>query len=213
MNLFKMRTDFLAPGLKRSHMAPHPLDQFLFWFQDAITQYEDEANAMTLATASETGQPSARMVLLKDCTESGFSFFTNYESPKGQQLIANPQAALLFYWPSLHRQVRIEGRAEKISAEKSEAYFQGRPWESQVGSWSSPQSQVIGSRKELLGKVALNAGRFIRKAKLPLPPFWGGFLVVPNSYEFWQGQPSRLHDRFRYQLLANGEWKIERLAP
>ena len=177
MNLFKMRTDFLAPGLKRRHMAPHPLDQFLFWFQDAITQYEDEANAMTLATASETGQPSARTVLLKDCTGPGFSFFTNYESPKGQQLKANPQAALLFYWPSLHRQVRIEGRAEKIPTEKSEAYFQGRPWESQVGAWSSPLSHV------------------------------------PSSFEFCQGQPSRLHDRFRYCLLANREWKLERLAP
>ena len=213
MNLFKMRTDFLAPNLKRSHLAPNPLDQFHRWFQDAIDQYQDEANTMTLATASEDGRPAARTVLLKDYDELGFRFFTNYESPKGRQLMANPQAALLFYWPSLHRQVRIEGRVEKVSAKMSESYFQSRPWESQVGAWSSPQSQVIGSREELLGKVALNAGRFIGRTKLPLPPFWGGFLVVPDVYEFWQGQPSRLHDRFRYTLTAESEWAIERLAP
>ena len=211
--LHHMRKDYESPYLALSDLADTPFSQFHDWFQTAIREDADEANAMTLATSTPDGKPSARIVLLKGYGEDGFSFFTNYESRKGKELNLNPQAALVFYWPKLHRQVRIEGTVKKLPEAASEAYFQSRPIGSQIGAWASPQSAEILNRDILLEKVRANEKRFAGKEKLPLPHFWGGYILAPDEVEFWQGQPSRLHDRFRYSLQRNGSWKLARLAP
>jgi pyridoxamine 5'-phosphate oxidase len=190
----------------------NPLDLFAEWLQRAIDSVPGEPNAMTLATATVEGKVSARMVLLRGFDESGFVFYTNYESRKGRDLDENPYASLVFYWGVLQRQVCIAGRVERVSQEQSQAYFKSRPRGHQIGAWTSPQSQIIDSRAELERRAHEFEERFKDEA-VPLPPFWGGFRVVPDYIEFWQGRPNRLHDRLRYSRSESGEWTRDRLAP
>jgi pyridoxamine 5'-phosphate oxidase len=206
-----LRKEYLSPDLHRADMHPDPIMQFNAWFAEAQAIETIEANAMTLCTASPDGRPSARIVLLKGVEDGGFYFYTNFESDKGRQLAANPWAALVFWWPALARQVRIEGQASRAEAETSAAYFGSRPRGSQLGAWASPQSRVIESRASLEQNLSDAAGRF-EGAEVPRPPHWGGFRVDPVQVEFWQGRPDRLHDRFRYRNQG-GSWHLERLAP
>lgn len=213
MEMEAMRRDYAAGELRRADLAADPLGQFEQWFREAVeTEGVIEANAMTLATVDATGRPHARIVLLKDCDARGFRFFTNYESDKGVEIAANAEVALLFHWAPLERQVRIEGGAEKVSRDESDAYFQVRPLASRLGAWASPQSRVIASRAELEADYAATERRFA-DGMVPRPPQWGGYLVRPVAIEFWQGRRSRLHDRFRYTRGAGGGWAIHRLAP
>ncbi len=199
-------------GLSEADLAPDPFAQFQAWFDTALAAGLPEPNAMTLATATPDGRPSARMVLIKGVDSRGFVFYTNYESRKGRELEANPWAALVFYWPELERQIRIEGRVERVAAEESDAYFASRPLGSRLGAWASPQSQVIPGRDVLEARLRDLEARFA-SGDVPRPPHWGGYRVVPEAVEFWQGRPSRLHDRLRYTRQADGRWAIERLAP
>jgi len=212
MNLADLRQHYALESLSETDVRPDPVAQFAFWFDEAIASQVTEPNAMTLATATSDGRPSARTVLLKDYGNQGFTFFTNYDSQKGMDLLDNPQAALLFTWLDLQRQVRMEGRVEKIASEDSLAYFQSRPRSSQIGAWSSPQSHVIGGREALEKREQEIEVKFSGVEKLPLPPNWGGYRVIPEAFEFWQGRMSRLHDRILYTREVDG-WKIERLAP
>jgi len=211
--LHEMRKDYSSPNLETSDLDANPFHQFHNWFQEAIKEDVSEPNAMTLATCTAEGKPSARIVLLKDYGENGFIFYNNYKSRKGQEIAENPHAALVFFWQKLHRQIRIEGIIEKALAEVSTQYFQSRPKGSQIGAWSSPQSSEINDREQLVSIVKENEERFADQEKLPLPDFWGGYIVKPEAIEFWQGQPSRLHDRFRYVRGENDIWNISRLAP
>jgi len=186
---------------------------FRRWWHEAIESEIDETNAMTLATVNQSGQPSARIVLLKGLHPDGFEFFTNYQSQKAMDMEANQHVALLFFWKELERQVRIEGIVEKVSRERSEAYFQSRPRGSQIGAWSSPQTQVIPERSVIENNIKTTEEKYAELDPLPLPDHWGGYLVRPHQYEFWQGRADRLHDRFRYQSGTSGIWHIERLAP
>jgi len=207
-----MRRDYSSGALELSDLNPDPIVQFQSWFADAQKSEIVEPNAMSLATATSDGMPSARFVLLKGVDERGFRFFTNYESRKGNELLANPQAALAFFWAKLERQVRIEGHVERLSAEESAAYFRSRPKGSQISSAISPQSQPLPDRESLERQVAA-ASETYAESDVPFPAeTWGGYVVIPERIEFWQGRKSRLHDRFRYQL-EKGHWKIERLAP
>lgn len=205
-----IRTEYRHLTLNESDVDADPFKQFDRWWQQAINASVVEVNAMTLATVSQEGIPDARIVLLKDITEEGFVFFTNYESSKGKQLTENPHAALVFFWKELERQVRIKGKAIKASTALSDRYFASRPAGSRIGAWSSPQSQVIASR-EILEQ---NERDFKLKfgEDIPRPDHWGGFVVLPESLEFWQGRPSRLHDRIYYSKNEDG-WQISRLAP
>lgn len=212
MKLAELRQHYALESLSKSDVRPDPVAQFAFWFEEAQNSQMLEPNAMTLATASPDGRPSARTVLLKDYGNQGFTFFTNYESQKGAELLANPRAALLFTWLELQRQIRIEGRVEKIDPETSLAYFQSRPRESQIGAWASPQSHVIADRETLKKLESEVEVKFSGLEKLPLPPNWGGYRVIPEAFEFWQGRMSRLHDRILYTREGDA-WKIERLAP
>lgn len=207
-----IRKDYQQRTLNESDVAPDPIRQFSTWWEEAQNSQIDEINAMTLATASADGLPAARIVLLKGFDERGFVFFTNYNSYKGRQLEENPRACLVFFWKELERQVRITGIIEKLSSEESDEYFHSRPVGSQIGAWTSPQSQVIGSRQELENREKELAAAFAGK-EIPRPSHWGGFRVQPHIVEFWQGRPNRLHDRIQYSLEDNGGWKIERLAP
>ncbi len=198
--------------LLEQDMAPDPIMQFGMWWQDVLASQHYQPEAMTLATATPTGEPSARLVLMRGFDERGFVFFTNYESRKGHELAANPRAALVFYWPELDRQVRIEGPVESVSAEESDAYFQGRPRGSQLGAWVSSQSNVVPGRVFLEERMQEVTARY-GTAPVPRPPYWGGYRVVPKIMEFWQAQPNRLHDRLRYRRLDSGGWVLERLAP
>jgi len=189
-----------------------PLQQFDKWFQEAVQANVLEPNAMNLATISEQGRPTSRIVLLKGLEDGGFSFYTNYQSQKGRELAQNNSCALNFFWPELERQVRIEGVAERVSASQSDRYFQSRPRGSQVGAWSSPQSAVIANRQLLEDRVAEIAKKFEGQAVLPRPQQWGGYVVMPFEIEFWQGRPNRLHDRILYSLV-DGKWILNRLAP
>ena len=182
------------------------------WFSEALTAQVAEPTAMTLATATEDGQPSARIVLLKSFDVEGFVFYTNYEGRKGSELSTNPHAALLFFWPDLERQVRIEGVVERTARETSENYFQSRPRDSQVAAWASAQSSVVASRQELEKQAEGIHQRFDGQETLPLPPFWGGFRLLPSRFEFWQGRRSRLHDRLCYLRRDDG-WQRQRLSP
>ena len=212
LDLSALRKNYALEALSETDVLPDPLAQFDRWFREAIEAQLREPNAMTLATADIQGRPSARTVLLKGIDHQGFVFFTNYESRKGRELAANPQAALLFNWLELERQIRIEGRVERVDTKDSEAYFQSRPKGSQIGAWTSPQSRVIAGREVLLDKQKELETQYASAEILPLPPFWGGYRLLPDVLEFWQGRPSRLHDRIRYVQAETG-WKIERLAP
>jgi len=209
--LSDLRKSYIKGSLSEEDVQKNPIDQFNIWFDQARHAELPEPNAMTVASVDADGKPSARVVLIKEVNHKGFVFFTNYESRKGKALTHNPQAALLFFWPELERQIRIEGSVEKLSDEESDEYFHSRPLDSRIGAWASPQSQVISGRSVLVAKAAEYALKFALNP--PRPPHWGGFRVKPQALEFWQGRPSRLHDRIRYTQQAYGIWKIERLAP
>jgi pyridoxamine 5'-phosphate oxidase len=211
MDLSDFRKEYSDRGLHREDLAADPMHQFEQWFHQAIKLKLHEPNAMSLATADAAGRPLLRTVLLKYFDASGFVFFTNYESRKARQIGENPHVSLLFPWIVLERQVIVQGRAEKISAAESLKYFTSRPRESQLGAWVSSQSSVISSRKLLLQKLAEIRDKFSH-GEIPLPSFWGGFRVVPESIEFWQGGSARLHDRFQYDRDGDG-WSIARLSP
>jgi pyridoxamine 5'-phosphate oxidase len=199
-------------GLNEADVAPDPIRQFQVWFDQAVAAELDEPNAMTLATATPEGRPSARTVLLKGFDQRGFVFHTNYQGRKSRELAVNPWAALLFWWYALERQVRIEGQVEMLPAAESDAYFRTRPLGSQLGAWASPQSEVIPDRATLERWVH-ELEREYAGREVPRPPFWGGFRVRPATIEFWQGRTNRLHDRLRYSRTQSSGWKIERLAP
>ena len=205
-----LRNEYARAALDESHADADPIRQFAHWWDEAINSQLPEPNAMTLATADASGRPSARVVLLKGFDDNGFVFFTNYESRKGAELAANPRAALLFFWPELERQVRVDGEVERVSAAESDAYFRSRPLASRIGAWASPQSRPISGRAWLMARVAEMG---VRHGLNPdRPPHWGGFRVRPQAIEFWQGRPSRLHDRLLYTRDA-GAWQRQRLAP
>lgn len=206
------RYEHAARGLHRRDLDPDPITQFANWFTAAIEAGIRDVNAMSLATAGQDGKPSVRIVLLKGFDQDGFVFFTNYESEKGKQLETNPYAALAFYWIELDRQIRIGGPAEKTSREESERYFHSRPVASQLGAWASRQSEVIDARRVIDARFAEMTERY-GKGPVPLPPHWGGYRLKPETMEFWQGRPNRLHDRFRYTRQSGGKWLIDRLAP
>ena len=208
--LADLRKSYMKGSLSEEDVQANPIDQFNIWFDQARHAELPEPNAMTVASVDPNGKPSARVVLIKEVTQAGFVFFTNYESRKGQALIANPHAALLFFWPELERQVRVEGSVEKLSDQESDDYFHSRPLDSRIGAWASPQSRVIKGRTELVTKAAEYALKFALNP--PRPLHWGGFRVKPEALEFWQGRPSRLHDRIQY-IKENDDWKIQRLAP
>jgi pyridoxamine 5'-phosphate oxidase len=207
-----LRREYAARPLRRNNLAANPFDQFRLWFQEAINAELLEPNAMSLATSDPTGKTTVRTVLLKAFDERGFVFFTNYCSKKAVQLADNPHAGLLFPWLALERQVSLSGKAEKISTAESLAYFASRPFGNRLGAWVSLQSSIIPSRKFLEHKFEEMKSRFAN-GEVPLPDFWGGYRVVPDSIEFWQGSPNRLHDRFEYVRQAAGTWKIQRLSP
>ena len=208
-----LRQNYTLAGLSETDINPDPIQQFALWFHQAVDADLIEPNAMTLATATPDGKPAARIVLLKGFNERGFVFYTNYESYKGKQLITNPQAALVFLWHKLERQVRIEGKVEQLSATESDGYFHSRPKASQLGAWASDQSQKIASRQVLEENLAALETKYANADKIPRPPHWGGFRVIPNQIEFWQGRPSRLHDRLVYCLQDDSNWQISRLSP
>lgn len=211
MSIADLRRDYRARALGEHDVHANPIEQFRTWFDEATRAELLDANAMTLATASPDGEPAARIVLLKGVSDAGFVFFTNYESAKAADLTANPRACLVCFWPELERQVRITGTVTRTTAAESDAYFAVRPVDSQLGAWASPQSRVIPDRADLDRRLAEVAARFTA-GPVCRPPHWGGFLVVPQIIEFWQGRPNRLHDRLRYRRAAVG-WTIERLAP
>jgi len=209
MSVADLRQTYDKGVLLESQAAASPFDQFTLWFDQALAAAVPEPNAMTLATVDASGQPSARTVLIKNFDARGFVFFTNYDSRKGHDLAAEPRASLLFFWQPLERQVRIEGSVEKVSEAESDAYYESRPVGSRLGAWASPQSQPTT-------REALEANEHRYREQFgddpPRPPHWGGYRLVPHALEFWQGRPSRLHDRLRYRL-TDGQWVIERLAP
>ncbi|HLU20205.1 MAG TPA: pyridoxamine 5'-phosphate oxidase [Pusillimonas sp.] len=210
MSIADIRQVYQKSVLLENSLASTPLEQFAVWFDEALKANVIEPNAMTLATADAGGRPSARIVLLKGIDDQGLVFFTNYQSRKGQELAAQPHASLLFFWPELERQVRLEGKVEKVSPNESDLYFESRPLGSRIGAWASPQSQPI-SREELERRsqeLAESLGESPSR-----PPHWGGYRLVPERVEFWQGRPSRLHDRLVYERNDLGQWQITRLAP
>jgi pyridoxamine 5'-phosphate oxidase len=206
-----LRKSYERAELDETRSASTPLQQFERWLHEAITAELPEPTAMTLATVGADGRPSTRVVLLKRADARGFVWYTNYESRKAQELAVNPQAALQFHWVELERVVRIEGRVEKTDAEDSDAYYRTRPLDSRIGAWASPQSRVIASRVVLVAEAARIGAKFLLDP--PRPPHWGGYRLVPDTFEFWQGRRSRLHDRLRYTLQADGAWLRQRLAP
>jgi pyridoxamine 5'-phosphate oxidase len=209
-DISQLRKSYERAELSEEASHPDPLKQFAQWLTEAINAQVPEPNAMTLATVAGNLRPSTRIVLIKGYDERGIVWYTNYLSRKGQELAGNPYAALQFHWVELERVVRIEGRVEKTSAAKSDAYFGSRPLDSRIGAWASPQSQVIANRTVLVTNAAKYSAQFMLNP--PRPPHWGGYRLVPDEWQFWQGRKSRLHDRLRYRLDA-GQWLRERLAP
>jgi len=207
-----LREDYRAKTLEIAEVANNPIQQFGVWFKEALESAIKEPNAMTLATIGVNAQPSARIILLKGFDADGFVFYTNYDSQKGKELAHNPNVAVVFLWKELERQIRIEGTAKKISAKRSTEYFESRPKGSQIGAWASPQSQVLANRKELEYSYAQLEKQYATQLILPKPPHWGGYVIVPDRIEFWQGRSSRLHDRINYTLQED-QWLLERLAP
>jgi pyridoxamine 5'-phosphate oxidase len=212
LSIADIRTDYKKGILDEHDVDNNPFAQFDKWFKEAVKSEIPEVNAMTMATANKQGRPSARMVLLKQFDENGFVFFSNYESAKAKDLDVNPQAALLLFWEPLERQVRITGTVEKISATQSFEYFRTRPIDSQLGAWASQQSSEISARS-LLEKAFVEMLEKFKNGQIPLPPQWGGYRVIPDEFEFWQGRTNRLHDRISYKKQPGNSWKIVRLSP
>jgi len=206
------RKDYTLKALDREHISDDPINQFTRWYKEYIEAEPIDVNAMTLSTVSEDGYPASRVVLLKGVADGGFEFYTNYNSDKGIEMKSNPNISLNFFWPELERQVRVEGQVVKLTEAESDEYFNSRPLGSRIGAWASPQSQVIENREVLEERLEELEKRF-EKEEVTRPPHWGGYRVMPKMIEFWQGRPSRLHDRMRYILLKDDSWKIERLAP
>jgi pyridoxamine 5'-phosphate oxidase len=207
-----LRYELSFVGLSEKNMDKNPFRQFELWMNDAILTSADESNAMTLATVGKKGFPDARIVLLRGIDKRSFSFFTNYNSKKGKDIAANNKACLNFFWTELGRQVRIKGTIKKLPAKESDKYFNSRPRESQLGAWSSEQSAIIEGRNILEAQFEFYKNKFEGK-KVPRPPYWGGYLLIPAELEFWQGRENRMHDRIVYLKLSTGKWKMERLSP
>lgn len=207
-----LRNEFTAFDLDEAHMEKHPFKQFDRWMRHAIESNVNEPNAMTLATHGRSSGPSARIVLLRELDKKGFVFFTNYKSRKGREMASNKKVCLNFFWPELQRQIRIQGRVEKLSSKASEDYFKSRPRESQIGAWASFQSEKLKSRAELEERFVALELKYADKP-VPRPPHWGGYRVIPDHIEFWQGRMSRLHDRIAYQKSRTGKWSVYRLNP
>lgn len=204
------RTDYGKQELNRKDLPDNPITLFERWLAEAMDTIAKDANAFTLSTVDAKGAPSARVVLLKEVRSEGFTFFSNYKSQKGQEMEANKQVSMNFFWPEIERQVRVQGVVEKVSEAESDAYFKARPYKSQVGAWASEQSTAINNRAEIVKRFALLAAKYL--TAVPRPPHWGGYLIKPTTIEFWQGRSSRLHDRFSF-TLTDGEWTVKRLAP
>ncbi len=211
MSLADLRKEYTLAGLDEHGLDPDPIQQLKKWVEQAV-EVVPEPNAMVLATADKSGQPSARVVLLKGIDERGLTFFTNYESRKARELTENPRAAMVFYWAPLERQVCLSGQVSKVSREESESYFRSRPRGNRLGAWASRQSQVVRSRAELEERMREFEARYPGD-DIPLPEFWGGYLLAPSKIEFWQGRPNRLHDRFQYTKDRANHWRLERLSP
>ena len=210
MNLHNIRQDYSSQSLNEEDCTAQPLEQFQRWLSEAMQAKVNEPTAMNLATVGDNGRPQARIVLLKEVAAQGLVFFSNYQSRKGRALAHNPYAAVTFFWPELERQVRIEGIVQHLNNTDSDAYFKTRPYTSRIGAWASQQSEVISSKLELMTRATKFAAKYL--LAVPRPPHWGGYLLIPNQFEFWQGRPSRLHDRIQY-IWQNDNWIRQRLAP
>lgn len=210
MNLHNIRQDYSSQSLNEEDCTAQPLEQFQHWLLEAMQAKVNEPTAMNLATVGDNGRPQARIVLLKEVAAQGLVFFSNYQSRKGRALAHNPYAAVTFFWPELERQVRIEGIVQHLNNTDSDAYFKTRPYTSRIGAWASQQSEVISSKLELMTRATKFAAKYL--LAVPRPPHWGGYLLIPNQFEFWQGRPSRLHDRIQY-IWQNDNWIRQRLAP
>lgn len=210
MNLHDIRQDYSSQSLNEEDCTAQPLEQFQRWLSEAIQAKVNEPTAMNLATVGDNGRPQARIVLLKEVAAEGLVFFSNYQSRKGRAMVHNPYAAVTFFWPELERQVRIEGIVQQLNNTDSDAYFKTRPYTSRIGAWASQQSQVISSKLELMTRATKFAAKYL--LAVPRPPHWGGYVLIPDQFEFWQGRPSRLHDRIQY-IWQNDNWIRQRLAP
>ena len=210
MNLHNIRQDYSSQSLNEEDCTAQPLEQFQHWLSEAMQAKVNEPTAMNLATVGDNGRPQARIVLLKEVAAEGLVFFSNYQSRKGRAMAHNPYAAVTFFWPELERQVRMEGIVQQLNNNDSDAYFKTRPYTSRIGAWASQQSEVISSKLELMTRATKFAAKYL--LAVPRPPHWGGYVLIPDQFEFWQGRPSRLHDRIQY-IWQNNNWIRQRLAP